>query len=146
MEDEERKEDLKRKPNEELLEEILFETIDNFSAQTTGSEERNAEAGNVVKLTDALTKLKQTRIEEEDRVDRRRIEEEKNEANIQIEKEKNPKFWQCCVEWTMKYIVPGFVSAAFFDKFQKRTLTFEETGSIRSKASKDLRSSWSFWK
>ena len=167
--------DEERKTNEELLEEILFETTDNFSNQVTGSKEREQEAANVVRLADALTKLRQAetekvdreerrRIEEaknnamcelslkqaeaeaEDKAERRRIEEEKNQAAIELEEAKKVPFWQSCVEWSVKYILPGCISAIFFDKFQKRTLTFEETGSIRSKASKDLRSGWSFWK
>ena len=139
-------EELERKPVASLIDEIMFETVDNFSIQRTGSDERRQEAENVVKLADAYAKVRQMEIEEKDREERRRIEEEKNAANIELEKSKEIPFWQNCIEWTVKYILPGCVSAFFFDKFQKRTLTFEETGTWRSKASKDLRSGWSFWK
>lgn len=139
-------EELERKPVAELIDEIMFETVDNFSIQKTGSDERRSEAENVVKLADAYTKIRQIQIEEKDRDERRRIEEEKNAVNYELEKSKEIPFWQSCIEWTVKYILPGCISGLLFDKFQKRTLEFEETGSFRSKASKDLRSGWSFWK
>lgn len=139
-------EELESRQIAELLEEIMFETVDNFSVQKTGSDERRSEAENAVKLADAYAKIRQTQIEEKDRDERRRIEEEKNVANLELEKSKEIPFWQSCIEWTVKYILPGCISGLLFDKFQKRTLEFEETGSFRSKASKDLRSGWSFWK
>ena len=143
-------EELERKPTKALVDEILFETIDNFSIQKTGSAERGAEAENAERLSRVYANLSQAETEEDDRRERRRIEEEKNAANLEIERAKEKPFWWHCAEWVTTRVLPQLISdnlmALWFNKFQKRTLQFEETGTFRSKASKDLRSSWSFWK
>lgn len=141
-----------REINEEIdVRQILKEAVDdvgtNFQCQSTGTEERDKEATNLQKVVDAYVKVCQMETEEEDRRERRRIEEDKNLSMYALEKEKsNDPFWKYCVEWTIKYILPGALSALAYNEFQKRTLKFEETGSFRSKASRDLKSVWEFWK
>ena len=73
-------ENLERKPVATMLDEVMFETVCNYSDQKTGSDERKSEAENVVKLANAYATIRQSKIEEIDREERRRIEEEKNAA------------------------------------------------------------------
>lgn len=131
----------------EYLEAAVLDVSSNFVNQRTGSDERQAEAANLQKIVDAYAKVCQVEVESNDRAERRRIEEKKIDSDIEElrTKEETP-FWQYCVEWSIKYIAPGALSALCFNIFQKRVLKFEETGTLRTKASKDLRNSWAFWK
>ena len=134
--------------NEELrsrLKDSVDDVVESFQSTETGSEERSKEASNVQKVVDALVKFETMESEIEDKVERRRLEEEKNKANAQIEAEKARIPWEKIGIEVISSFGRGLMDHLFFMRSQREILRFEETGSIRSNASRSssFRFPWS---
>lgn len=123
---------------EEALRDTMMETIGCYETQTTGSATRKAEAENLTKVVDAYSKLVQTREDVTDKIERRRIEEEKNATNAEIEAEKARVPWERIIVEMIGSFGRQITDHIFFGIRQREILTFEETGMIRSKASRDV--------
>ena len=138
--------DVKKELEEELTEDHLRsrikdsvdDVVESFMGTETGSDERSKEASNLAKVVEAYTKFSSMESEKEDKVERRRIEEEKNKANFEIESEKARIPWEKIGVEVLASFGRGLMDHIFFGIRQKEVLRFEETGSIRSKASRDV--------
>lgn len=120
------------------LQDSLSAAISRFDAAAVGSEEREREARNIERLSNAIKEIGTIQVESEDRIEKRRIEEEKNASNAEIETLKAKTPWGRIFFEAGTKVFMQFVDHMFFRSNQRQVLDFEEHGIVRSKASKDL--------
>ena len=127
------------------LKDVIDDSVESYTSTETGSDERSKEASNLQKVVDAYSKFELMEAEKEDKIERRRIEEEKNESNAEIEAEKARIPWEKIGVEILASFGRGVMDHLFFIRSQREILKFEETGSIRSNASRNqqLRFPWS---
>ena len=138
MEDDRKQEELTEEYLRSRIKDSVDDVCESFANTQTGSDERSKEASNLAKVVEAYTKFSSMEADKEDKIERRRIEEEKNEINAKIETEKARVPWEKITVEILASFGRGLMDHIFFGIRQREVLRFEETGSIRSKASRDV--------
>lgn len=122
----------------ELLEraaQAQLKAVGNLDVSTKEGKEALAKSINLVEL---LLNKDRDDMEYYDKQERRRIEETRNKAQDETERKKQELTWGRVGLEMAKVIVPLGVSLVGYNVFQKRVLTFEETGRITSTAGREL--------
>ena len=122
----------------ELLEsaaQVQLKAVESLDATTKEGKEALARSIHLVEL---LVSKDRDDMEYYDKQERRRIEENRNKAQDETERKKQELTWGRVSLEMAKVVVPLAVSIAGYNVFQKRILTFEETGRITSTAGREL--------
>lgn len=122
----------------ELVEEMLVDCLKQMKGRDVGSKERASLKAEAIELAGVLHDIDHDNLEYWDKEDRRAVEREKTEANVEMEKEKGKMDPVRVALEICKIVIPVVVPLFAYDVFQKRLMTYEETGRVTSTAGREL--------
>lgn len=126
----------------ERLEEVLSTDLEMLTFERDDYKEILHEA---TEVADRLIELRKIEVDRVDKEERRKMDEEKSKEAIALETMKAKKDWRTfALEWG-KVLLPLALQAIAYGIYQARAIHFEETGTMRSWASKEMHLP-KFWK
>lgn len=122
-----------------LVEEMIVQNLTAAQKLEPDSKERRAITSEAFNLMDKLTVVEGQNMDFYDKECRRALDEKRNETTKEIEEKKMDVSWKRMALEIGKIVVPIvtlIISSEMYGKYQDKLLQFEQTGTLKSSASR----------